>query len=338
MKSPRASDEFKKIYEIQGILGKAGPRVSVGIGDDAAVLAPSLQPLLFCSDVMVETIHFRSDWTTPAQLGFKAVMACASDIAAMNGQWLYSTISIALPQHLQEQNFLKDFYLGVKKAADLYGADVVGGDLTSSPSLLFLDVACIGACSHPVRRSGAQVGDQIMVSGNLGSSKAGFEILNSEMKHLKLEFPSLLRAHLEPCARLDLIKGLSLETELITSMIDVSDGLSSELHHLAQASGLHFQIDETNLPFDKNLPKLAEKLCSPHGASIRYLDWILDGGEDYQLLATMNMDRHTELQRDSPDALAGWTRIGEVSVGSGVTLRTQDQTTRALVAKGFRHF
>ncbi len=320
----QSADEFSLIRTIDAIIGHPGPRVQLGIGDDAAILKTPSGKMLFCSDAMVEGIHFDLAYTSAKDLGHKALASCLSDIAAMNGTPLYAVLSLALPAHHGDE-FLKEFYTGAIELARPLQVDIVGGDLSSSKNGIFIDVACVGECSHPITRRGARPGDLLAVSGFPGSAAAGLYVLQNLSKELRPD--DLCRAHLRPVPRFDLLPALAsgIGTSTCTSLIDVSDGLSSELHHLAKQSNVGFRIDAQKIPLAPQARALAATI------PLDPLSWALNGGEDYELLATF------DATKGLPDSR--WTVIGSaVSAELGVTLCRADGSSRLIEARGYRHF
>ncbi len=287
-----------------------------GIGDDAAVIAPNL---LLCSDCMVEGVHFDLKLTRAEDVGYKAVAACLSDIAAMNGKPTAVVISLALPN--ANTKFVTAFYKGVEKLRSQFKFDVVGGDLSRSPGPIFVDVAATGYSEKPIYRSGANVGDRVAVSGHIGTSAAGLYAMKN-WATLREISGALMQAHQLPKPRFD------LDASQATSLIDVSDGLASEAHHLAKASGIDIEIDEANLPLHERALAFAKR-CGQSA-----LDWALYGGEDYELLATFAPNSQIP---------AGFTVIGrvlprQILAQPAVTLVKSSGERVPLQSRGFNHF
>jgi len=298
--------EFKLISLISKELPLPAERVELGIGDDAAVLKPARGHALLCSDAMVEGVHFDLNYATPEDIGHKALAACLSDLAAMNGRPVGIVVSLALPQD-RAAKFLDGFYKGARAIAQSCGCDIVGGDLSSSPNEIFIDVACYGETDHPISRSGAKPGDLVAVSGTLGGSSAGFKSLSGGYD----TSDSLKQKHLRPQPRFDLV-GTPEFAVACTSLIDISDGLASELSHLAEKSRVGFEIQSANIP-------LHDEATLHDG---------LYGGEDYELLATFMPGASI------PD---GFTVLGRVT-DSGLTMVHADGERETLQPQGFDHF
>lgn len=321
------SMESALIEVIKNHVGKGSDRVKIGIGDDAASLAPATRKrLLVSSDAMVEGVHFDLAYTSPSDLGHKAVAAALSDIAAMNGRPLYILISLALSAR-DPRSFVEDFYRSASELARSLDCEIVGGDLTRSPNGLFIDVVCIGESDRPISRAGARPGDWLAVSGNPGTSAAGLYALKSRSRE-KVE-PELARAHLRPQPRFDLLKTLNTNPRLCTSLTDISDGLSAEIHHLAESSQVGFTIEEKRLPFHPKVLQLAQS------ENQNVLNWCLSGGEDYELLATFD----SSLVPDPNSAPEGFTVIGRAhSESEGINLIDRHDQRRPLPNSGFDHF
>ncbi len=307
--------EFKKIHLIENVLGRASSRVQVGIGDDAAVVELPRSPLLLCSDAMVEGVHFDLAYCLPAELGHKALASCLSDIAAMNGKPLHALFSLALPKAVSDE-FISQFYLGAASLARVYGVDIVGGDLTASPNGIFVDVTLVGEVKNPLLRSGARAGDWVAVSGHPGLAAAGLQALKSRPREEIA--PSLIKAHLTPRPRFDLLPLLQANC---TSLIDISDGVSSELHHLAEKSKVGFELNALQFPL--HLDAVAAV-----GSLDVALTLALSGGEDYELLATFD--------GDVPE---GFTVIGRaVGAEQGLIITNLDGSRSTLELTGYNHF
>ncbi|ORM29139.1 thiamine-phosphate kinase [Williamsia sp. 1135] len=268
--------------------------VLVGPGDDAAVLVGG-GPVVVSTDALVEGQHFRLDWSTPIQVGAKAIVANAADVMSMGGRVTGFVVSLTCPKDLGVDTLvgLRD---GMRTAAARYGAHVVGGDLTAGCQLV-IAVTAIGAMDSrsPVRLSTAREGDVLAVSGQLGASGAGLDLLLAG----KAGFPSLVAAHCEPSPNLFLAAGAT--SAGVHAMTDVSDGLLRELRTMARQSGHAMNVDPTRVPV---LPELADAAAALHTDPLR---WVLGGGEDHELLASF-----------PPDVVpVGWTVIGTVERRSG---------------------
>ena len=331
--------EFRIIEQIVATLSKSATsaaegaardaRIHVGIGDDAAVLESPKGKLLLCSDALVEGTHFRLEWTTPEELGHKALAAGLSDIAAMNGKPLYALVSLALRPGLND-DFVERLYKGIGQIANKYGVAIVGGDLLSSRSEVFIDISVAGESHAPITRAGARPGDLVAVSGVLGGSGAALAGLLAGLTRSSIA-PCLLQAHFRPEPRFDIL--LPELKGLVTSMIDVSDGLASELHHLSRASGCVFEINENAVPRMPEALALAETL----GASAE--DWIWFGGEDYQLLMTLDPSVWAEITASRPELKRTIVIIGRTEIAGHGVFRVDESGNRSSVPDlGWNHF
>lgn len=238
-------------------------KLPVGIGDDAAIIdVPPGQSLVFCSDLLIENTHFLREIHPPDSIGYKAVAVNVSDVGAMGGIPMYFVISLAAPGDL-EMAWIDDFYTGVKKACDKFGIALVGGD-TSSAGAIFVDVSMIGRIQQgcAVLRSGARVGDRIYVTGTLGGSTQGLELLRAG----KTDGPAVER-HLRPEPRHKVGAAVGKQSHAMT---DISDGLSTDLTHIAVSSGVTARIYRDRLPAEKGASEVQ----------------LLHGGEEYELIIT----------------------------------------------------
>jgi thiamine-monophosphate kinase len=312
--SESPASEFKLIDRLASVLPKPSARIEVGIGDDAAVLKPSRARPLLCSDLMVEGVHFDLSFATAEDVGYKSIASCLSDIAAMNGRAVAAVVSIALPKS-QTPDFIDGFYRGARAIAELTECDIVGGDLSVSPDRIFVDVACYGETDQPILRSGASPGDVVAVSGHPGASAAGLHALMSNA----VVDPTLRSAHLRPRPRFDLVATTDFAISC-TSLIDISDGLASELAHLAKSSGVGIEIEAAKVPLHPDAVKL--------GGETRALEWALHGGEDYELVATFLQGAKIP---------KGFTVIGTVT-RENLTMVQPDGTRTVLEPRGYDHF
>lgn len=305
--------------------------VVLGIGDDAAVLLPTpRQLLLFTTDMLVESVHFDLTTTMPWQLGYKAIAVNLSDIAAMGGAPRHAVVSVAVPP-TTPPDFIVNLYQGMKEICHEFGVNIVGGDTVSTPGGLVINVAVTGEVepANLVKRSGAQPGDIIAVTGNLGNSAAGLDLLKvGNWEDDDFAWP-LVTAHLSP--RPQVKAGAILAAAGATSMDDVSDGLASESHEIAKASGVGVKLYAKLIPLADELKEAAEKLGK------QALDYALYGGEDFQLLFTMEPRKFEELCSARPELKL--TRIGEITEPDlGVTLVEQDGGIQTIEAQGYNHF
>ena len=306
-----------------------------GIGDDAAVLEYKDKQVLVTTDLLLEGIHFDLTYVPLKHLGYKAAVVNFSDIYAMNGQPKQLTISLGISKRFSVED-LEDFYSGLELACSIYGVDIVGGDTSASLTGLCISITCIGeaAGDRIVYRNQAKNTDLICVSGDLGAAYMGLQLLEREKavfsgeKDFNPDFAGkeyLLERQLKPEARKDIIQMLNDKQILPTSMIDVSDGLSSDLLHICKQSNVGCMIYEERLPIDYQTAVMAEQF------NLNVTTVALNGGEDYELLFTVPIRFHEEIEQ-----LDGIKLIGHIcDASSGTNLVTRDGTQIPLVAQGW---
>ena len=320
---------------------RAAAGVSLGIGDDAAVLQiGGAHELLACSDLLAEGVHFRRDWSPPRLLGQKALAVTLSDIAAMGGAARYAMVSIALPSTLSPL-FIEALFDGLMAYAEQSGVAIIGGDTSSSVDSLFIDTIALGECGigRAVRRSGAQAGDLIYVTGALGASIAGLLLLErghrltddaaDDEGDMSAARAAAMLKHLGPAPQLALGRMLG-ERGLATAMIDVSDGLSTDLAHILDESGCGAILRAGSIPIAGAATSLAVELASEP------LRLALHGGEDYELLFTARPEEHAHISNLSSEVAVPITAIGEITAGGGLRLE-RDGRLEALRPAGYEH-
>ena len=262
----------------------------VGVGDDAAVLAYTKgRYLLFTTDMLCEDDHFKREWYTPRQIGLKAMESNVSDIAAMGGLPTYAVISLSLAPETTVE-FIEGFYKGLYESADRHKVKIVGGDMTHA-SIMVVNVALLGEVEKSMLclRSGARVGDLICVTGDLGKSQAGLELLKSGAV-------GNVTGHLEPKCRLKEARKIA---KYANAMIDVSDGLASEVNHICEMSKSGAIIFKDLIPLSKATRKSAKTL------GIDPYQWALSGGEDYELVFTIPPQDLKRIRIDCPISVVG---------------------------------
>jgi thiamine-monophosphate kinase len=325
--------EFGAIERIKGICRPAGRGVVVGIGDDAAVLkVPHGGMTLVSTDMLVEGVHFDLSYTPMGALGFKALTVNVSDIAAMGGRTRYYLTSIALSPDFKTED-LDSLYKGMEEAAGRFGSRMVGGDTCASTGPMVICVTVLGepAGVKPVRRSGARPGDDIYVSGTLGESAGGLLLLKAGAgggkqrdKGVDKSAARLMERHLMPVPRAELGAELG-RAGLATSMIDISDGFSSDLMHILQTSGVGAEVEGARLPVSRGLEGVFGRKKAAALA--------LHGGEDYELLFTAG-----RLKRKAIEGMGGCVRVGRVTEGGGAWLIGEDGRRVSITPKGYEHF
>lgn len=299
--------------------------IKTGIGDDCAVLSKdSKTDLVITSDLLVEDVDFRLEWAKPELLGHKALAVSLSDIAAMGANPVWAMTSIAVPENLWKTDFVEKFYRGWFRLAEKYGVALIGGDVSKSPDKFVVDSIAAGETkkNKAVLRSTANVGDLIFVTGAIGGAAYGLKILekNVELKNAT----SLIKRQLAPNPQTEIGKILG-EYNLATAMIDLSDGLSSDLAHLCRESKVGAEIFFDKIPFDKNIPK-----------SFGDFSEFLNGGEDFELLFTVNPEKVSRLENLLKNRQISF--IGNITENTDIIKLNEDGKIRILEAAGFRHF
>jgi thiamine-monophosphate kinase len=300
---------------------RAGGQIPLGIGDDAAVLRfPAAHEVLVTTDFSLEGVHFRRDWHPPESVGHRCLARGLSDIAAMGGEPVAAFLSLALPAKLP-QKWVDGFLRGLIELASQYGVKLAGGDTAESRNGVLADIVVLGSAPRgkAVRRSGAKPGDCIYVTGALGASALALQKMYAHPKK-KLN-PKKYPKHFFPEPRVAVGRYLSAH-KMASSMIDLSDGLSTDLHHLCEESGVGAQIDADLVP-----------RAAGTNTEVASLEQVLHGGEDYELLFTVPAKRRV------PGSIAGVpvTLIGEVSRSKRVIL-LQGGVAAVLRPHGWEHF
>ncbi|MDA8595580.1 thiamine-phosphate kinase [Flavobacteriaceae bacterium] len=285
--------EFKLIKHLTQFVKLNQDSTVLGIGDDAAVIKSDQgSQVVLSSDMLVEGVHFNLAYMPLKHLGYKAVMVNLSDIYAMNAEARQIMVSMAVSNRFPVEA-LEELYAGIKLACELYNIDLIGGDTTSSQTGLVLSITAIGQVRPEdlVKRTTAKAGDLIVVSGDLGGAYMGLQVLERERQVFEVnpeaqpdleQYTYIVERQLKPEARKDIPKLLKELEVKPTSMIDISDGLSSELMHLSKASGIGAKLFEEKLPLDPTLIQVCEEF------EIDSTMVALSGGEDYELLFTID--------------------------------------------------
>ncbi|WP_346855233.1 thiamine-phosphate kinase [uncultured Draconibacterium sp.] len=308
-----------------------------GIGDDAAVLDYKDKQVVVSTDLLTEGIHFNLMYVPLKHLGYKAVVVNISDIYAMNAIPKQITVSIAVSGKFSVEA-LDELYAGIHLACEKYNVDLVGGDTTSSLTGLVISVTAIGEGEKNtiVKRSGAKPTDLLCVTGDLGGAYMGLQLLERENEVFKVNpnmqpqlagYDYILERQLKPEARQDVPAILKKLGIVPTSMIDISDGLSSEIMHLCKNSGVGCSLFEEKVPMDNQTKQMAEEF------SINPIVAALNGGEDYELLFTISLDDYEKVKND-PD----FTIIGHMTEATeGINLITNAGSAIPLEAQGWNH-
>ncbi len=329
-------DFIRKIRE-QARSRPASSDLVCGIGDDAAVFKPSTgSNVVVSADLLIEDIDFRHDYTTPNLLGHKALAVSLSDLAAMGARPRWAMLSLGVQTGVWNAEFTDGFYEGFFSLADRYDVKLIGGDVSRSPDRTVIDSMVFGECEpdRPIRRSGARPGDRIFVTGFLGDAAAGLRLLERGARlhsdHAETHLiDRLLLRQLRPDPRVGW--GLLLGTQkLATAMIDLSDGLSSDLNHLCAESQVGALIDASRIPIDP----LVREVCGRRALDPLML--ALHGGEDFELLFTVPAETVASLPK-RVDGVA-LTHIGEITtVSSGVQV-SEGSRIWNLKPGGWEHF
>jgi thiamine-monophosphate kinase len=335
-------DRIRRVTDIAPADPIAREHLLKGIGDDAAVFRPGPGSVELVSvDTFVEGIHFDLTYTSFSHLGWKAVAASLSDIAAMGGSPRYVLLTLAIPAKISVE-MLDEFYSGAAAACKKYSCLIVGGDTAASVANFSVAATVIGEAPGDgvIYRKGAKEGDYICVTGHLGASIAGLKVLQREKQKFlasgngsafepNLEpYKTAIEKHLVPKPRFD-ISSLFAGKVKVHSMVDISDGLASEVHHLCRAGDVGATIYEHNLPIEPLTQRIADEF------SARATDYALYGGEEYELLFTMGDAEQKQLEKLTNDV----SIIGRITpAGEGVNLVREQGEKELLRPGGWNHF
>ncbi|MBT5764265.1 MAG: thiamine-phosphate kinase, partial [Nitrospina sp.] len=300
--------EFELIHRLSSRLKFRASNTVLGIGDDCAVYpVKSGANEVISTDALVEDIHFKLSTTTPEALGRKALSASLSDIAAMGGVPKRVLVTLGISKKISV-SFLDKLYAGFNTVCNRYKVELAGGDTVSSPKCFFINVSIIGEAKRVFTRQGARPGDLIFVTGTLGDSSLGLKLLSKKKREASSkDHKFLIGRHLDPTPRV-LEAGILARSRInITSMIDISDGLVQDLYHICKASNAGARIHEDRLPRSREFSRICDK------NQIDPFPFLLNGGEDYELLFTLPPDGVKNLKRQFLKAKALVTQIGEIT-------------------------
>ena len=309
-----------------------------GVGDDAAILNFGDKDVLVTTDMLLEGVHFDLRYVPLKHLGYKAAVVNFSDVYAMNGTPKQITVGLGISSRFTVEH-IDALYSGIRLACELYGVDLVGGDTCASVTGLVISITCIGEAKadEVVTRSGAKPTDIICVSGDLGAAYMGLQLLEREnrvaagQKDFQPDFAGkeyILERQLKPEARRDIVELLRKEGIKPTSMIDVSDGLSSELLHICKDSGVGCRVYEDRIPIDYQTALMAEEF------NMNLVTAAMNGGEDYELLFTVPITDNEKIEK-----LKGVTMIGYVTKPElGAAMVTRDGGEIPIKAQGWNAF
>jgi thiamine-monophosphate kinase len=337
--SPRSEFDFINSLR-KRVESLATQSLVAGIGDDAAVVRNAAgKDTVITADLLVEDIDFHRTTTPPYLLGHKALAISLSDVAAMGARPLCSLISIGVPDDVWQTDFLDRLYDGLLDLANRYGVQLIGGDTSRTTDKIVIDSIVTGECGAgaSVMRSGAKAGDQIFVTGSLGAAAAGLRLIErgahlaeqnlGDEDSQKLDHILLRQLRPEPRVGWGMVLG---SERLATAMIDLSDGLSSDLNHLCEASGVGALIDSSLLPIDDRV----QELCGRR--ALDPLQLALHGGEDFELLFTVKPENAARLPRRVDGVEI--KRIGEITTASEGVKISEGSRTWELKAGGWMHF
>ena len=330
--------EFGLIDRITKNFVNKNDSTKVGIGDDAAVIDGGTDYLLLSTDMLVEGVHFDLSYMPIQHLGYKSIAINVSDIAAMNGTPQQVVVNLGLSNRFSVEAVEK-LYEGMEAACKDYKVDLVGGDTTSSPSGLIISVSITGRVERDkvVLRSKVEKGDIVCATGDLGGAYIGLQVLerekqvflaNPNMQPDLKKYPYVTERQLKPIARMDIIHELADMKVKPKAMIDISDGLASELFHLAKQSDVGFFIYEDKLPIDKQTYDTAVEF------NIDPITSVMNGGEDYELLFSISQDDFEKLKNHPDIHFIGYAAEKE----KGINLVTKNQNVVPIKAQGWDHF
>ncbi len=292
--------------------------------------------MVVTTDLLVEGVHFDLSYMPLKHLGYKAVVVNLSDVYAMNAKATQITVSIAVSNRFPLEA-LEELYAGIETAAKIYNVDVVGGDTTSSNTGLLISVTAIGEVQLPVYRNGAKINDLLVVSGDLGGAFMGLQVLEREKEVYKVNpnnqpdlepYTYIIERQLKPEARKDIVQLLKDLGVTPTAMIDISDGLSSEIIHLCKQSGVGCDLYEEKIPLDPQVISTCEEF------NIDSTTVALNGGEDYELLFTIAQEDFPKIKANPNFSVIGYMK----EASEGIHLVTRGNTKIAMKAQGWKNF
>lgn len=308
------------------------------IGDDAAFLPKDDQTdLVISADMLVEDIDFRLDWSKPEYIGHKSLAVSISDVAAMGAKPTFSLVSVGIPEKIWKTKFVDRFYIGYLKLAKKYNVELIGGDVSKTPDKLVIDSIVLGEVEKgkAILRSTAQAGDLIYVTRELGGASAGLRLLEKKIRYEKLTprwQKKLLLEQLQPFPYYNSKKFV----DFATSMIDLSDGLSSDLAHICKSSQVGAKIYAEKIPIHQKLKHLSDKNIKKFlSKNLDILDFALHGGEDFELLFTI---KPKDFEKFSKKIKGNFSLIGEITESVEMIELIRNRKSEILEPKGYRHF
>ncbi len=328
--------EFGLIDRLTAGLPRHNESTEKAVGDDAAIIRPLPdKDTLVTTDLLLENVHFDLTYVPLKHLGYKSAVVNFSDVYAMGGTPRQITVSLGISRRFTVEH-MEDLYAGIRLACEVYGVDIVGGDTSASNQGLVISITCIGDVprGEAIRRDGARDTDLVCVSGDLGAAYMGLQLLEREkiaskgQENFEPDFGGkeyLIERQLKPEARKDIIAGLREKGVRPTAMMDISDGLSSELLHICHDSHCGCRVYEDRIPIDYQTAVMAEEL------NMNLVTAALNGGEDYELLFTVPLADHEKVEH-----MAGVKVIGYITKEDlGCALVTRDGAEIPLKAQGW---
>lgn len=327
--------ELKLVEKLRSLARQSDDFLQIGIGDDCAVVRrPDGKVWLLTTDCLLEDVHFRLSYTSLQDLGAKAVAVNVSDVAAMGGAPRFALVTLGVPETTALTD-VETLYEGLRRSCELYGISLIGGDTTRAPQLL-ISVVLLGEQEEAlvVARSGAKPGDWLYVTGTLGDAVLGLSLLEEgeSSEGASPDVQWLLLRHQSPKPRLRVGRRLA-DSRLASAMIDVSDGLATDLRRLCEASGVGARVEQARLPCSSPLKAVAP------ARGLKPFEVALSGGEDYELLFTVPEQQVPAFIQQTGRWASLITRIGTVTDATeGVSLLEADGHVRPLLEEGFDHF
>ncbi len=321
-------EEFELIKSIKELFPKIKPPVKLGIGDDCAIIQFKDKEILISSDLLIERTHFMVPPFKWYDLGKKAILANISDIAAMGGIPEAFTVSLGIPPMIRKKD-VEEFYLGIREASSNYRCQLIGGDISRSEKFT-ISITVVGSNEKDgsILRSTARPGDLLCVTGKPGYSSIGLEAMLKG--YPSVVFMKYIKHHVEPTIRIPFARGLSI-LKAATSMIDISDGIVSDSERISEASGVKVVIEKEKLPtlnLEENVKIFLEKEED---------FYILHGGEEYELLFTINPEKLPKVKQISQETQTEFHVIGFIEEGEGVYIKEKESVSR-IYPQGFKHF
>ncbi len=303
------------------------------IGDDCAVLPKnSKADLVITTDLLIQDIDFKLEWTTPEFIGHKSLAVSLSDVAAMGAKPVWAMLSIGVPAKIWKTDFVEKFYAGWFALANKFNVELIGGDVSKTPDKIVIDSIAAGETKKgkAILRSGAKAGNLIFLTGELGGAAAGLRLLEKGERYEKSKYKNLLLRQLKPNPQTEIGQILGAKN-LATSMIDLSDGLIADLNHICRESKVGAKIFSDKIPDQFDLEKLHSVFDS-----FEMINFSLYSGEDFELLFTVNPKKKSQVEKELRNCKFSY--VGEVTSNAEIIELIGKEKSKILQAKGFRHF